>query len=82
MKFCEIRPKGLYSCHFIFFVTCKWAQYSRVLVPGNPLQPSEMQHFNQGILKGESSMNRDLLFDWFGLVCFANKNKNCQLSYS
>ncbi len=19
----------------------------------------------------------DLLFDWFGLVCFANKNKNC-----
>jgi hypothetical protein len=24
----------------------------------------------------------DLLFDWFGLVCFADKNKNCQLSYS
>jgi hypothetical protein len=24
----------------------------------------------------------DLLFDWFGLVCFANKNKNCQLVYS
>jgi hypothetical protein len=24
----------------------------------------------------------DLLFDWSGLVCFANKNKNCQLSYS
>jgi len=24
----------------------------------------------------------DILFDWFGLVCFANKNKNCQLSYS
>jgi hypothetical protein len=24
----------------------------------------------------------DLLFDWFGLVCFANKNNNCQLSYS
>ncbi len=22
----------------------------------------------------------DLLFDWFGLVCFANRNKNCQLS--
>ncbi len=21
-------------------------------------------------------------FDWFGMVCFANKNKNCQLSYS
>jgi len=24
----------------------------------------------------------DLLFDWFGLVCFANKNKNYLLSYS
>jgi hypothetical protein len=24
----------------------------------------------------------DLLFDWFGLVCFANKNTNCQLSYN
>jgi hypothetical protein len=24
----------------------------------------------------------DLLFDWFGLVCFANKNKYCQLLYS
>ncbi len=23
-----------------------------------------------------------LLFDWFGLVCFANKNINCQLPYS
>jgi hypothetical protein len=24
----------------------------------------------------------DLLFNRFGLVCFANKNKTCQLSYS
>ncbi len=24
----------------------------------------------------------DLLFDWFGIVCFTNKNKTCQLSYS
>jgi hypothetical protein len=24
----------------------------------------------------------DLLFDLFGLVCFANKNKYCQFSYS
>jgi hypothetical protein len=22
----------------------------------------------------------DLLFDWFGLVCFANKNKNCHIA--
>jgi len=24
------------------------------------------------------ALGTDLLFDWFGLVCFANKNKNCQ----
>jgi hypothetical protein len=35
----------------------------------------------QGILKGEVCTT-DLLFDWFGLISFANKNKNCQLPYS
>jgi hypothetical protein len=29
----------------------------------------------QGILKGKYHCTTDLLFDWFGLVCFANKNK-------
>jgi len=24
----------------------------------------------------------ELLFDLFGLICFANKSKNCQFSYS
>jgi hypothetical protein len=32
--------------------------------------------------KGKYHCTLDLLFDWFGLVCFANKNKICQLSYS
>jgi hypothetical protein len=32
----------------------------------------------KGILKGKYHCTIDLLFDWFGLVCFANKNKNCQ----
>jgi hypothetical protein len=32
--------------------------------------------------KGKYHSTVDLLFDWFGLVCFANKNKNCQLLYS
>ncbi len=42
-----------------------------------------IQRSRQGILKGEvSQCTIDLLFDWFGLVCFANKNKNIQLSYS
>ncbi len=43
---------------------------------------SYLQLVNQGILKGKHHCTVDLLFDWFGLVCFANKNKNCQLSYS
>jgi hypothetical protein len=33
--------------------------------------------FYQGILKEKYHCTIDLLFDWFGLVCFANKNKNC-----
>ncbi len=36
----------------------------------------------QGILKGEVSLSVDVLLYWFGLVCSANKIKNCQLSYS
>ncbi len=32
----------------------------------------------QGILKGKYHCTVDLLFDWFGLVCFTNKNKNSQ----
>jgi len=27
--------------------------------------------------RGKYHCTVDLLFDWFGLVCFANKNKNC-----
>jgi hypothetical protein len=34
---------------------------------------------DHGILRGKYHCTIDLLFDWFGLVCFANKNKNCQL---
>jgi hypothetical protein len=28
--------------------------------------------------RGKYHCSIDLLFDWFGSVCFANKNKNCQ----
>jgi len=38
--------------------------------------------FDQGILKGKYHCTINLLFDWLWLVCFANKNKNCQLSYN
>ncbi len=37
---------------------------------------------NQEILKGKYHCTIELLFDWFGLVCLANKKKKCQLSYS
>ncbi len=33
-------------------------------------------------LRGKYHCTIDLLFDWFILVCFANKDKNCQLLYS
>jgi len=33
-------------------------------------------------LRGKYHCTVDLLFDWFGLVCFENTNKNCQQSYS
>jgi hypothetical protein len=36
----------------------------------------------QGILKGKYHCTIDLLFHWFGLVCFANKNKNCRTADS
>ncbi len=32
--------------------------------------------------RGKYHCTIDLLLDSFGLVCFANKNENCQLSYS
>ena len=37
---------------------------------------------DQGYWRGKYHCTVDLLFDWFGLVCFANKNKNYLLSYS
>ncbi len=40
------------------------------------------QSKNREYWSGKYHCSVDLLFDGFGLVCFANKNKNCQLSYS
>ena len=34
------------------------------------------------LLNGKYYCTVELLFDLFGLACFVNKNKNCQLSYS
>jgi hypothetical protein len=41
----------------------------------NPIKPRNTKG-------GKYHYTVDLLFDWFVLVCFANKNKICQLSYS
>jgi hypothetical protein len=32
--------------------------------------------------RGKYHCTIDHLFDWYGLACFINKNKNFQLSYS
>jgi len=37
-----------------------------------------MCNLKQGILMGKNYCTIDLLFDWFGLVRFADKNKICQ----
>jgi hypothetical protein len=39
-----IRPWGLYSQHFIFFITYEQAQKVRVFVLGKPFQLNVMQH--------------------------------------
>ncbi len=40
------------------------------------------ERLDRGILKGKYHCTIDLLFDWFGLVCFENRKKNCLLSSS
>ncbi len=54
---------------------CRFAESRGAKRAGRPCW-----NIKHGILEGGSII--DLLVDWFGLVCFANKNKNCQLSYS
>jgi hypothetical protein len=39
-------------------------------------------HGHLAAQRGKYHCTVDLLFDWFGLVHLANKNKNCQLSNS
>jgi hypothetical protein len=61
------------------------------IYPFNPFRQAQIKtnrdipnFLNRGreYLRGKYHCTIDLPFDWFGLVCFANKNKNCQLSYS
>jgi hypothetical protein len=42
----------------------------------------DLKVLDREYLRGKYRYTIDLLFDWFGLASFANKNKNCQLSYS
>jgi hypothetical protein len=53
---------------------------SKITLSINHGQTTAGQHlglvFNQGIIKGKYHCTIDLLFDWFGLVCFENKYKN------
>ncbi len=38
------RHQGLYSQHFIFFVTYDWAHLARIFVPDMSFQPSVIKH--------------------------------------
>jgi hypothetical protein len=58
----------------------------KVLVKVKWFNNQLMSHRFKGLyreyLRGKYHCTIDLLFDWFGLFFSANKNKNCQLSYS
>jgi len=55
----------------------------KISLKGLLLQGEKKNILSPGNTKGEKDhCTIELLFDWFGLVCFANKNKNCPLSYS
>jgi len=43
---------------------------------------NDVKDSKQGILKRKYHCTIDLLFDWFELVCLANKNKKFQFSNS
>ncbi len=51
-----------------------WRRFVGPVSPSNPLC--------REYLRVKYHCTVDLLFDWFGFVCFANKNRNCQLWYS
>ncbi len=57
---------------------CKGAGVLSLFLPLSLSLTGEEDVCEQGILKGDYNCTVDLLFDWFGLVCFANENKNCQ----
>jgi hypothetical protein len=56
----ETNLKGMHVCMALMVIVS--LRHNLNVVPGNT--------------KGESICTVDLLFDWFGLICFANKNKN------
>ncbi len=66
----------------VFLLFQKQVYNQAIKVPDTWSYDPNAYVLQQGILQGEVSLYRWPLFDWFELVCFANKNKNCQLSYS
>ncbi len=62
------------------FGLCKMKNSSKKFIhkwPSHLTKDSAREHW-----RGKYHCTVDLLFDQFGLVSFANKNKNCQFSYS
>ncbi len=53
-----------------------WNKLARLTVV-KILHPSFIYAGTREYLSGKYHCTINLLFDWFGLVCFENKNKNC-----
>ncbi len=83
------------SLSFLFLIFSTILYYSPLAFKGIVLLSQMQNDIKKGFLvccavdcyireywRGKYQCTIDLLFDWFGLVCFTNRNKNFQLSYS
>jgi len=69
---------GRLFCCIVESFANKFVFRSLLILREGPFLVSQSREY----LRGKYHCTIDLLFDWFGLVCFENKNKNCLLSYS
>ncbi len=72
----------LQALFWLFKLGRKWLTITRIPVYYDTQLTTVLYVWSGNTKRGKYHCTIDLLFDLFGLVCFANKNKNCQLSYS
>ncbi len=66
----------------IIRLSLKVLQILPLVLSGDNQANKTFQGQTREYLRGKYHCTVDLLLGWFGIVCFANKNKNCHLSYS